>query len=103
MNKILKVFVSGDEQEKIPSGKIIERYDGFVLLEAPESEATELQRNYLSEDITSLYQIQTRARTINTNRARIDKTGAVRSHAAYKLRKDSHRDCTTTLFSSSGR
>jgi hypothetical protein len=34
MNKILKVFVSGDEQEKIPSGKIVERYDGFVLIEA---------------------------------------------------------------------
>jgi len=84
MNKILKVFVSGDEQEKLPSGKIIERYDGFVLIEASESEATELQRNYLCEDITSLYQIQTRARTINTNRARIDKTGVVRPHAAYK-------------------
>ncbi len=84
MNQILKVFVSGDEQEKIPSGKIIERYDGFVLLEASEAEAAELQRNYLCEDITSLYQIQTRARTINTNRARIDKTGVVHPHAAYK-------------------
>lgn len=84
MNKILKIFVSGDEQEKIPSGKIIERYDGFVLIEASAAEAAELQRNYLCEDITPLYQIQTRARTINTNRARIDKTGAVRKHAAYK-------------------
>jgi len=84
MNKILKVFVSGDEQEKIPSGKIVERYDGFVLIEAPEAAAAELQRTYLCEDITPLYQIETRARTINTNRARIDKTGVVHPHAAYK-------------------
>ena len=84
MNHILKVFVSGDEQERIPNGKIIERYDGFVLVEVPKSDVAELQQKYLTEDITSLYQIKTRARTISTNRARIDKTGSVRAHAAYK-------------------
>ena len=85
MNHTLKVFVSGDEQERIPNGKVIEHYDGFhCMVEVPESAVTELQQSYLTEDITPLYQIQTRARTINTNRARIDKTGAVRAHAAYK-------------------
>ena len=84
MNHILKVFVSGEEQERIPNGNIIERYDGFVLVEVPESAVAELQQDYLTEDITSLYQIKTRARTINTNRARIDNTGTVRAHAAYK-------------------
>jgi hypothetical protein len=76
MNNILKVFVTGDEQERLPNIKrVVERYDGFVLIEAPNSSLEELQRNYLIEDITPLYRIETRARTINTSRPRIDKAG----------------------------
>jgi serine protease AprX len=64
--------------------RVIERYDGFVVVEVPKSAVEELQRNYLVEDITPLYQIETRARTISTTRPRIDKAGKVRPHAAYK-------------------
>lgn len=85
MNHILKVFVTGDEQETLPNIKrIVERYDGFVVIEAPDSSLEELQRNYLVEDITPLYRIETRARTINTSRPRIDKAGKLHANPAYK-------------------
>lgn len=85
MNQIVKVFVTADEQERLPNVKrVIERYDGFVVVEVPKSAVEELQRNYLVEDLTPLYQIETRARTISTSRPRIDKAGKVRPHAAYK-------------------
>jgi len=85
MNKTLKIFITGDEQERLPNvKKVVERYDGFVIVEVPEANVEELRRTYLLEDITPLYQIETRARTINTSRPRIDKTGKVRAHSSYK-------------------
>lgn len=88
MDHILKVFVTGEEQDRLPDvKKVIERYDGFVLVEVAEDKVEELKRNYLVEDITPLYAIQTRQRTISTNRPRIDKLGVARAHASYRGEK----------------
>jgi serine protease AprX len=88
MDHILKVFVTGDDQERLPNVKrVVERYDGFVLVEVPESAVEEIGRNYLIQDITPLYTIETRSRRINTSRPRIDKDGVLRPHSAYKDEK----------------
>ena len=88
MDHVLKVFVSGDEQERLPNVKrVVERYDGFVLVEVAEGDVEELTRQYLVEDITPLYAIQTRQRTISTSRPRIDRLGVRRPHAAYRGEK----------------
>ncbi|HEX8146112.1 MAG TPA: S8 family serine peptidase [Pyrinomonadaceae bacterium] len=87
MNHTLKVFVTGEEQDRLPDVKVVERYDGFVLVEAPEDKVEELKRSYLLEDITPLYTIQTRKRKISTSRPRLDKEGVYRPHASYRGEK----------------
>jgi serine protease AprX len=87
MNHTLKVFVTGEEQDRLPDVKVVERYEGFVLVEAAEDKVEELKRTYLLEDITPLYTIQTRQRKISTARPRLDKEGVYRPHASYRGEK----------------
>jgi serine protease AprX len=88
MNHILKVFVTGEEQDRIPDAKrVVEHYDGFVVVEVADGKVEELRRSYLLEDITPLYTIQTRRRKISTNRPHIDRAGARRPHPAYRGEK----------------
>lgn len=84
MNRILKIFASGDEQEGLPAGvDVLERYDAFVLAEAPPALASRLARDHLVEDITDQYTIETGTGPIDTSTPRIAE-GMTHAHPAYK-------------------
>ena len=84
MDRILKVFVSGDDQDRLAkSVDLLERYDAFVLAQAPPATAKRLAREYLTEDITDQYAILVGAGTIDTSTPRIDVDGATKAHPAY--------------------
>jgi serine protease AprX len=58
MERVLKVFVEGDDQERLAEkANVLERYDAFALVEAPPAAAKRIARQYLTEDITDQYQI----------------------------------------------
>jgi serine protease AprX len=85
MNRILKIFCSGAEQDRLAGVyRIIERYQGFVLVEVGETEVNELAQQYPVEDITELYTIRIGDRAIDTSQPRVDVKGKVRAHPAYK-------------------
>ncbi|MGH9901818.1 MAG: S8 family serine peptidase, partial [Pyrinomonadaceae bacterium] len=85
MNSVLKIFATGAEQETLAGEfQVLERYDGFVLVEVPEAMVKKLARTYLLEDITSLYTISIGRREIDTSTPRIDAAGAVRAHPVYR-------------------
>jgi hypothetical protein len=85
MNRILKVFAAGDEQERLAEKlHILERYDAFVLAEATPAVAKRIARDNLTEDITSQYEIPVAAGTIDTSIPRIDAEGVTRAHPAYR-------------------
>jgi serine protease AprX len=84
MDRILKVFVSGDDQDRLAKRvEVLERYDAFVLAQAPPATAKRLAREYLTEDITDQYSIPVATGTIDTSTPRIDVDGATRAHPAY--------------------
>jgi serine protease AprX len=83
MSRILKVFVTGDEQEALAGqARIVERYPGFVVVEAPDETSEELSRSFLAQDITEQYLIPAN-RQIDTSRPRLDAGGTVQAHPAY--------------------
>lgn len=85
MNRILKIFCSGAEQDRMAEAyRIIERYQGFVLVEVGENKINELAQQFPVEDITALYTIRVGERTIDTSQPRVDVKGKVRAHPAYK-------------------
>jgi len=85
MNRILKVFATGDEQEVLAEKlHVLERYDAFMLVEAAPAAAKRIARGNLVEDITDLYAIPVAAGTIDTSKPRIDAEGATRAHPAYR-------------------
>jgi serine protease AprX len=58
MERVLKVFVEGDDQERLAEkANVLERYDAFVLAEAPPAAAKRIARQYLTEDITDQLQL----------------------------------------------
>jgi serine protease AprX len=84
MDRILKVFVSGDDQDRLAKRvELLERYDAFVLAQAAEATAKRLARDYLTEDITDQYSIPVATGTIDTSTPRVDVDGATRAHPAY--------------------
>ncbi|MDZ4689307.1 MAG: S8 family serine peptidase [Planctomycetaceae bacterium] len=67
MNRILKVFASGTDQDQLAAQyPVIERYEGFVLLEAPDEAAPALATSQLVEDVTDQYQLELGGKTVNT-------------------------------------
>jgi serine protease AprX len=85
MNRILKIFCSGAEQDRLAEvNRIIERYPGFVLVEAGADKIKELAQQYPIEDITELYTLRVGKRTIDTSQPRVDVKGKVRTHPDYK-------------------
>jgi subtilisin-like proprotein convertase family protein len=85
MNKILKVFCTGADQDRLAEAyRVVETYQGFVLIEVAEDKIDELAQHYPIEDITELYSIRVGGRTIDTSQPRIDAKGKVRAHPAYK-------------------
>ena len=85
MDRIIKVFCSRAEQAELAKlHRVIERYPAFVLLQVPARTAQAMARQYPVEDITALYTIQTGERSIDTARPRVDVTGKLRAHPAYR-------------------
>jgi subtilisin family serine protease len=85
MSRILKVFATGVEQDRLAEElDVLERYDAFLLTEAAPAAAKRLARKYLTEDITGQYKIPSGAGTINTSAPRIDAKGKTRAHPAYR-------------------
>lgn len=73
MERTLKVFCSGSEQDRL-SDKIpvIERYAGFLLTRLPQARADSLAKHYPVEDITDQYQLPAGRRHIDTELPRLD-------------------------------
>ena len=88
MDSVLKVFADEAEQKQLADGlHTLERYDGFVLVEASSAAAKRISREYLVEDVSDLYAIPTGAGEIDTSVPRIDSTGTTRAHPAYRRRE----------------
>ena len=67
MNRILKIFSSGPEQDALAHDyPVIERYPAFVLLDVSAKTAKKIARTHLTEDITSQYKIETSTGVIDT-------------------------------------
>ena len=87
MIRILKVFATGADQERLAAeAELLERYDAFVLAAAAPAAAKRIARAYLTEDITDDYEIPLVTGTIDTSTPRIDAEGATRPHPAYRRR-----------------
>jgi hypothetical protein len=56
MNRVLKVFRSNAEQESLAgSYPVIERYEGFAVIEAMDDAVATIARRFPTEDITGQY------------------------------------------------
>src|SRR5689334_18613418 len=83
MNRILKIFSSGPEQDELAQDySVIERYPAFVLVDVSAKTAKEIARSHLTEDITSQYQIETSSGIIDTSKRSGGATGKGRGEAA---------------------
>jgi subtilisin-like proprotein convertase family protein/subtilisin family serine protease len=85
MNRILKIFVSGPEQDLLAEEvQVIESYPGFLLATLPQQAVAEVSAGYPVEDITELYRIRAGHRQLDTDQPRINQAGKTRSHPDYK-------------------
>ncbi|MCB2182458.1 MAG: S8 family serine peptidase [Desulfobulbaceae bacterium] len=85
MDRMLKIFVTGADQDRL-AGKlsVVERYTGFLLARMPEQDVEGIAAEFPVEDITDQYRIRAGQRTIDTDTPRIDHKGKTRSHPDYK-------------------
>jgi serine protease AprX len=85
---MLKVFVSGREQEDLAARyEVVEHYPAFVIVDASDEEADELAASCLVEDITDQYAIPLGGAvqsTIDVSRPRITTRGTTATHPDYK-------------------
>ena len=85
MDRILKIFVSGPEQDLLAEEvQVIESYPGFLLATLPQQAVAEISARYPVEDITELYRIRAGHRQLDTDQPRINRAGKTRSHPDYK-------------------
>jgi hypothetical protein len=64
---ILKVFADKSQvDDVVDNGKLIERYDAFVVVDVPPSRAQALARVYPIEDITDQYRVRVGGTSVNT-------------------------------------
>ena len=85
MERTLKVFCSGSEQDKLSDQiPVIERYTGFLLTRLPQELADSLASRYPVEDISDQYLLPVGRRDIDTELPRLDSGGRMRAHPAYK-------------------
>src|SRR4030095_2591886 len=83
MNRILKVFSSGEKQDELARNySVIERYPAFVLIDVPAKTAKEMARTHLTEDMTSQYRIETSTGVIDTTKAKIRRADKAQKRAA---------------------
>lgn len=85
MDRILKIFVSGPDQDQLAETvPVIETYPGFLLVRLPQEDVDEIAKVYPVEDISEQYLIQTSQGAIDTELPRIDQKGKTRNHPGYK-------------------
>jgi serine protease AprX len=85
MNRTIKVFCTGAQQDQLAEKyRVVETYQGFVLVDVAEDQVAEIEQLYPLEDITDLYKIRSGQRVIDTSQPRLDAKGKLRSHPAYK-------------------
>ena len=85
MERVLKIFVSGPEQDILADQvAVIENYPGFLLAKLPPKAVAEISARYPVEDITELYRIRAGQRELDTDQPRITQQGKTRTHPDYK-------------------
>ncbi len=85
MERIVKLFVTGPEQDQLAEQfSVVESYPGFLLVKIDESALSNIASRYPVEDITGQYQIRAGQRLLNTELPRIDHKGKTRTHPDYK-------------------
>ncbi|MBE9568759.1 MAG: S8 family serine peptidase [Proteobacteria bacterium] len=85
MDRILKIFVSGAEQDQLAEQlPVIESYPGFLLVKLQQEAVTDIATRYPVEDITAQYVIRVGQRQIDTGLPRIDEHAKTRTHPDYK-------------------
>ncbi len=85
MESVLKVFVSGAEQDQLSERfSVIAKYPGFLLISLPSQNIAEITASFPTEDITKQYIIPAGQRQLDTNIPRVDQKGKTRSHPDYK-------------------
>lgn len=85
MDKIVKIFCTGPEQDRLSATyRLIERYQGFLLAAVPEEGIAELAANYPVEDITDLYTLHLGEQLIDTSKPRVNAQGREIPHPDYK-------------------
>lgn len=85
MDSVLKVFVSGSEQDLLAEQfNVIEKYSGFILLSLAQQDVAEISTRYPTENITDQYIISAGQRQLDTAMPRVDQKGKTRSHPDYK-------------------
>ena len=85
MDSVLKIFVSGSEQDRLAEQlSVIEKYSGFLLASIPQQNVSEIAASYPVEDITAQYTIPAGQRQLDTGLPRVDHRGKTRSHPDYK-------------------
>jgi hypothetical protein len=102
-SRILKVLCTGAEQDAVAAKhRTVERYEGFVVVEASSAEAEALGAQHLVEDLTDDFVIHLPDRDIDTSQPRLDAQGRTHPHPAYAGAEPLGRASTTTSYSSSG-
>lgn len=80
-----KIFCSKAEVERLGGSlEILEAYPGFVLARAEPRVLAKVAQRVPLEDITDQFVIRMGRRNIDTRKARVDESGKVRAHPAYK-------------------
>ena len=86
---VAKVLLKKTQHTKI-RGKVdrfIESYDNFALVEASDSQITDLKKEGYQVVLLDQMNIKLGSMTIDTGEPRIDKTGATKAHPAYAHQK----------------
>ena len=85
---MLKIFCRDAEQDKLAElYSVIERYQGFLIVEVAEHLVAKLASEYPVEDITSQYILRLGGQEIDTNLPRLDIEGKLQSHPYYASEK----------------
>lgn len=85
MDRTIKVFCTGSEQDQVAAAyPVIERYDGFILIQTPEDKARTLAKTYPIEDISDQFHLRAGEQMIDTSIPRLTAKGKTGVHPAYK-------------------
>lgn len=89
MNRVMKIFATGPEQDQVAGlYTILEKYEGFVLADVPAEQVPDVSKSFLAEDITDLYAITIHGQQLDTSHKRIDELGKTLAHPSYKSKEE---------------